>query len=180
MQGFPETTSERTGRSTKWQQETSQNSKIQKNIATGLDHLYQLLLKDYSYQVFYFCKAWEDLNAIICIWFTTARFYFWGTRWHILHLRLKITRTNGIRPKLTEPIPLKGKPGLQRINRKGHLQAENYSTSQVIDKNTLYKTMISATYSAIPDDWTSCQLELKGITMNLRQSFEAWKTNKQE
>jgi len=95
-------------------------------------------------------------------------------------LRLKITRTNGIRPKLTEPIPLKGKPGLQRINRKGHLQAENYSTSQVIDKNTLYKTMISATYSAIPDDWTSCQLELKGITMNLRQSFEAWKTNKQE
>ena len=93
---------------------------------------------------------------------------------------LKITRTNGIRPKLTEPIPLKGKPGLQRINRKGHLQAENYSTSQVIDKNTLYKTVISATYSAIPDDWTSCQLELKGITMNLRQSFEAWKTNKQE
>ena len=129
---------------------------------------------------FYFCKAWEDLNAINCIWFTTARFDFWGTRWHILRLRLKITRTNGIRPKLTEPIPLKGKPGLQRINRKGHLQAENYSTSQVIDKNTLYKTMISATYSAIPDDWTSCQLELKGITMNLRQSFEVWKTNKQE
>jgi len=50
--------------------------------------------------------------------------------------------------------------GYREINRKGCLRAENYSTSQVIDKNTLYKTMVSATSFAVPDDWTSCQFEV--------------------